>query len=604
MIKRSVALLGILFVSCILTLSCNRDSNVQPVKPIDSTIVTPPIEPPKIETVTASVHGRITNNLQQPVQGATVIAGGKNATTDADGYFTINSAELGKNAGFVQVSKNGFFPGSRTFIVHPNAENTVSIQLIPKNTIGSFDNSSGGSVTISSGIGIAFPANATMNATTKNSYSGTVSVSAAYVDPTSPDRPVVMPGDHRGIDTSNKEVGLKSFGMLVVELNGANGEKLQLASGKNATLTIPIPYSMMGSSPTSIPLWYFNDSTGLWKEEGIATRQGVNYVGTVKHFSFWDFDSPFPLVNFEISLKDPNGHAFKNGKVSLNYIDDNRPVSAYDYTDANGTVLGKVPANTVFNLYAYSSCGGSIFSQSIGPFSSDTKLDTVTFDARQAPMAVTISGRVKDCSNNAVKSGYVDIFIDDVHQQVNLVNGAFSYTVYRCTTVPTQAVISTFDLAGNKIAQKKTVATTEHDVDAGEIIACGNMAEQFVDFKVIDGNDTTLYSFNPSVDTVYYMYNDIIYAWKKGVAGTPRLSIYFSGRMLYPGKSSIYLLQFEPILNQPYQDQTSDGVPITANISEVPIGSNNGIIAGDFSTTMKTWEGKQVKAECSFRLNK
>ncbi len=93
-----------------------------------------------------------------------------------------------------------------------------------------------------------------------------------------------MPGELRGIDENNKQVGLQSFGMMAVEMTGASGERLQLAPAKPATMRFPIAAAQQASAPATIAFWSFNDTTGLWKQEGMATKQGMNILE--KHPTF------------------------------------------------------------------------------------------------------------------------------------------------------------------------------------------------------------------------------------------------------------------------------------------------------------------------------
>ncbi len=72
------------------------------------------------------------------------------------------------------------------------------------------------------------------------SYNGTVKAFAAYLDPTADNFAGIMPGDLVGINTSNSPVTLESYGMLVVELEGTGGEKLQIAPGHKVKLSMNI----------------------------------------------------------------------------------------------------------------------------------------------------------------------------------------------------------------------------------------------------------------------------------------------------------------------------------------------------------------------------
>ena len=104
-----------------------------------------------------------------------------------------------------------------------------------------------------------------------------------------------------------KRVLLSSYGMMAVELESSAGEKLQIKSGSTATLSLQFLLQLESSAPATIPLWYVDESTGLWKEEGTATKQGNNYIGTVKHFTYWNCDIQVQTVMLTGTFKTANG---------------------------------------------------------------------------------------------------------------------------------------------------------------------------------------------------------------------------------------------------------------------------------------------------------
>lgn len=69
-------------------------------------------------------------------------------------------------------------------------------------------------------------------------------------------------------------------------------------------MTFPIPETMRDNPPPTIPLWYFDDESGLWVEEGIATLQGDVYVGEVGHFSWHNLDVPAERVSISGKVTD------------------------------------------------------------------------------------------------------------------------------------------------------------------------------------------------------------------------------------------------------------------------------------------------------------
>ena len=58
---------------------------------------------------------------------------------------------------YIQVDKEGYFPGSFRFFPLENSENYVNIKLLTETNIGQFDAQNGGSVESSEGIKLNFP---------------------------------------------------------------------------------------------------------------------------------------------------------------------------------------------------------------------------------------------------------------------------------------------------------------------------------------------------------------------------------------------------------------------------------------------------------------
>jgi hypothetical protein len=161
--------------------------------------------------------------------------------------------------------------------------NQVIIKLIRKDLSSSINSTSGGDVALLNGSKIFLPARGIIKSSGE-SYAGTVNVYASYIDPTLQDISETIPGSFMADNKEGKRVSLTSFGMLAVELESSTGETLQIAPGNTATLSIPIPPSIASSPPSSISLWYMNEQTGTWKEEGSAKRNGNRLCGEVKHF--------------------------------------------------------------------------------------------------------------------------------------------------------------------------------------------------------------------------------------------------------------------------------------------------------------------------------
>jgi hypothetical protein len=326
-------------------------------------------------TGSGSVAGVITDLNNVPVSNATVTGGTAITTTDANGKFTLTKVEFTADSVLLNVTKDGFFQGSKNFASTNGAVNDVTIRLIPKPAAATIAASSGGDVTVPGGGSVNFT-DGFVNASNGSTYAGNVFVYTTYLNSTDQNFSENVPGDLKGVSASNQAGILQSFGAVAVEMNDASGNKLQLAPGKTATITLPIPAALQDKSPFSIPLWYFDDVKGWWKEGGTATKQGSNYVAVVKHFSFWNAGDLSDSVNLSATFIDSSGVAFTNNLVSITRPDLSF-VSGY-YTDYSGTASRLVPVNEVLIMNVYDDCYGNVYSTTIGPLSKDTALGTIT----------------------------------------------------------------------------------------------------------------------------------------------------------------------------------------------------------------------------------
>lgn len=533
--------------------------------------------PPVNEKVTASVKGRVVDETGKPLSGVTVKSGIVVTVTDINGYFKFNNIQLNKTDGFVTAELSGYFKGIRTFIPNTTALNYVQIQLIPKIVKGSFAATSGGTVSIQTGATVSLPSNGVVNAASNITYTGTVNVVGAYLDPTAANLASVMPGNLMGVTSTYQRRLLQTYGMMVVELEGGAGEKLQIASGKTATLTMPIPASLQGSAPSSIPLWYFNDSTGLWKEEGVATKQGNNYVGTVTHFSFWNCDVPNNYVTLSMTLKDQNGNPLPFYKVK--FTNTNNGQSTWGWSDSSGFVSGAVPLNVTLQMQVYNNCDAVIYSQNIGPFSANTNLGIITVNITNIP-TVTFSGAVINCQGYSVTNGYIQILLDGVYTMAPVNNGLFSVTIERCNSASASATLTAIDIQTSEQSNVVNQVVTTGAYIIPVMNACGNPISQYINYTLINSisGDTTRIYFSPPADTLqnFYQGSSTRIEGARLGAMTPATFFIFPGTSV--GNFPVYLK-----LNSTNKAYMASGGSVI-NISHY--GSVGGYITGSFSGNM------------------
>jgi len=437
--------------------------------------------------VQGTVTGKVVDNSNNAVAGAAVKAGSNTTTTDSRGLFRFNNIQLDKYSAVITVEKSGFFKGYRVFSASPNNTNFVKLKLVPKTLIGSIDAVAGGSVSLPDNSKITLPASGIVVRSNNQSYSGSVKVYAAVIDPTSADIAQIVPGSFQGTDAANNRVTLKSYGMLAVELEGNSGEQLQIAAGKTAKLKFTIPSSLRSTAPATIPLWSIDETTGLWKQEGNATKGTDYYEGDVSHFSFWNCDVSTPTIFLELNLKTVEG-SLPFTQVKITRV--NSGGATYGYTDSTGHVGGLVPKNEPLLLEVFSNCNQPVFSQNIGPYSSNTNLGTITVTIPPINY-LQITGSAVNCSNQPVINGNAMIYYDGHLYNKPISNGSFSLTVTRCSNSNATIEVVVVDNIGNEQSSIWSGSASSGTASTGTLSACGTSSVSFFNYT-LDGTNYSL----------------------------------------------------------------------------------------------------------------
>jgi len=439
---------------------------------------------PEFVEVSATLYGKVLDESGTPMSGATVKLGNNTQTTDENGRFVFKEKSMNAKGTFITVEMDGFFQGSHRFFPKENAVNYSEVILLSKVKIGSFVSSNGGLVTSVEDIQLDFPANSIIQSNGE-SYEGEVEVYARFIDPTAQNINEIMPGDLQGVDMEGEEVALGSFGMMAVELESTSGELLNLGNNLNATLTFPVPDELINNAPAEIPLWYFDDSFGIWVQEGKATLQGDAYVGAVAHFSFWNCDYPYPIVELSGQVLNEDGTPFAFAQVVLTM---SNGFAGTGYTDGNGFFSGKVPENESFTLDLYSlywNCISSLHTEEIGPFTEDAEIEVITTGQ---PGMYALSGDIVNCDNQPITNGLVEITLDNHTYDLYVDDGSFSVILHDCDNIEeiTAVAINFDDLQESSVL----TYTLTDPLDLGTIAACGNVLSEYLIVE-IDGVTTT-----------------------------------------------------------------------------------------------------------------
>lgn len=462
-------ILPVAFVLCFGISACQKE--------LSNGLASNNTSPDLVTKIASSVSGFVTDETKAAVEGAFVQFGSQTAVTDKFGYFGFSNIQVVKNAAVVTVTKPGYFKGIKTYVATENKGAFFHIQLLPKTTAGSFDAATGGTVSLANGLSVSFPA-AAIKLATGGVYNGQVNIAAQWIDPTGNDLVNTMPGDLRGLDSAGMLKLLTTYGMAAVELTGGAGELLQVAEGKKATLSFPLPASIAGSAPANIPLWSFNESNGLWKQEGHAVRSGSNYVGEVTHFSFWNCDLPIPWVQMRLTVKNADGMAIPGAIVKIKALN-NPQFNISALTDSSGFLAGGVPANSALQVQVIGSmdCSNELYAQNFTSSNQDIDLGIITVPATGT---ATLNGTIINCTGEPVGQGCIVITRGNyVFRYSPNIHGTFNLVLPLCNTTDIiQLMVLDFETAQGSNPINLSVTSGIHNT--GLLSACGVQLQEYV----------------------------------------------------------------------------------------------------------------------------
>ncbi|RZM17748.1 MAG: hypothetical protein EOO88_42550, partial [Pedobacter sp.] len=375
---------------------------------------------------------------------------------------------------------------------------------------------------------------------------------------------------------------LVTYGMAAVELTSGSGEKLQVAPGKKAKLTLPLPASITGSAPANIPLWHFDEAIGLWKQEGSATKVGNSYEGEVSHFSFWNCDVPNNYVQVDMTVKTSTNLPIHWAQAKITNLANGQ--AAWGYTDSSGYVSGAVPPNAQLKLELFSnySCGNAIHTQTFNTSNSNLSLGTIQIN-NSSSMA-TVTGSVTNCNNAPVTNGAIYIFRGNQVGRYNLSNlGTYNIPFHLCdvTSLPVTVIGEDYTSLQQSTVQNFTLVPGVNTLPTFQ--ACGAATSQFLNSRI---NGGTVESFTHPVDSLNYFHNGQVnsYLSASRMNGGTMSSVGFSFEHSGLSIGSSYTItafntSFIPI-NPATQTLTVNTATSAATITEVgPVG---GFIAGTY----------------------
>jgi hypothetical protein len=456
-----IVLIANLLILLIAAIGCSEDGSI-----ITNT-------PNNGGSTTTTITGIVVNENNVPISGVTVTAHGQVKTSGVNGEFMFTGITVPQGRLFVKAEKSGFFTATRG--EQPKAGATVvKITMMQKSVTHTINSTTGGTANLNNGSMVEIQAGSVVKSD-GTTYDGPVNMSVVYMDPTDVKfSETVSGGDMMARRSDSTDAVLYSYGIMKVEMESPAGERLNVTGGNPSTITTTIPAALVSQAPATIPLWYFDENTGLWREEGVATKQGNKYVGTVNHFTDWNNDYPGYITRVEGKVIDCQGQPMPGIIVKVG--------QTIAVTDEFGNYVRTVPTGVDFTISVEPT-------QNFGMSGTLINIPALTQNqVYQVPLCQlacfpVITGTFKDCNNNNIY-GTLSVFWDNQNQGI-LPTQTGTFRVYVAPNK--QARLKFTSYSGEIIDTVVQTPSTPVTLNLGDLSTCGGGQSNCENSFVITG---------------------------------------------------------------------------------------------------------------------
>lgn len=332
--KTCLSIAAILALSILVVAGCGKDSSTGPDD----------------ADTTGSLSGIIMAASRSGLAGVSVTAGGVTSQTNESGWFVLSEVPSGDVV--VEMEVDGYLSAFRNATVWENQTTHIGDVAMLAADDDIIDAATGGTVAAADGDGSATFGPNSFETEDGSMYSGDVEVEIAVMLPDEGDFFESFPGEFEGVREDGSTVPFESYGFMGVNLYSANRAPLYLADGVTAELTVRIPDALARSVPDTMPMWYFDEEDGLWREEGYAVKDGSEYVANVSHLTIWNWDLPLnDICTITGRVVSNLGAPVLNARVVSEAVD-----AAYrdeDYTDNDGYFSVRAQKNSSAYVWAF-----------------------------------------------------------------------------------------------------------------------------------------------------------------------------------------------------------------------------------------------------------
>jgi len=360
---------------------------------IDEMSAEPIVRPPS-EAVIGSINGVVLDQTNEPLQEVRIIIGDEITTTDGNGIFSLDDIQLYEDGTKIIASKDGYTQGNRKLLARAGSIHSLTIILAEKEVTQTISSNTGGSVSLDAST-IDFPVGDYLQDGVL--YTGEINVFAKFLDPTKEVSSLQIPGDQSGFDQNGNHKALVSYGVLNIEIENNEGNRLGLPLSSSAELSLAIPDVLREIAPDRIAMYHFNLDQDAWLADGEAMRVGDNYIGEVMRVGSWSFAREFEVVDighqiFVEGMTLPNASLIVTGEDIGYYY--------FGQSDETGFFRSRLPENEEITIELMSDCLSTPYITELGVFSQDTENNQILLD-NNGLGDIKITGSTLNCDSNS-----------------------------------------------------------------------------------------------------------------------------------------------------------------------------------------------------------
>lgn len=461
-----------LFFALALLNSCNRDNQ-------DGTIIiSEEIEEPQIVN-NGSVFGKVVDEQLNSISGVRITTPESIKLSDEFGFFQITDQRFNKNGFLIHSEKSGYFDKTTTVLSKGNTTDNITLVLTRKDLPQTLKTNQSATLNIGHNIEIDIPANAFHNSD-GTPYQGEIHLFSKWFNSKSDDFLEIIPRALSGINNSQVEVGIRSLGVLIIEVESSAGNKLFLNENMELLVSIPTSTIEQNNLPIKISTWHATEKFGKWIEGEESLLNVGSYEIKVKTLGNITIGQAYEQVYIQGKLisKDINEDKRSIPSSKIRITDLEGIELAYDVTDNDGYFSAHIPRNELNRIHIHDQCNLSIREEDLMNFVTDKNLGEFIVEVNTS--SSSIIGSIFDCNGFSLKNAACMINNGDQLIAMTIEESEnFELNIFDCNTADLNFYF--IDL-NNKSKSEIFEKTRDTYVNCNDIIVCDGALTSSVSF--------------------------------------------------------------------------------------------------------------------------